>query len=278
MIRTPNVWSPADQSDLRRAHAQLESSSFAHRLARAAGTPIELGLKLMPAPWHRVIQRSAEAAVWKALRLAVTGLRANANDRPDIRYQLAGMATGAVGGFFGGPGLLVESPLTSLVMLRAIAAVGRSEGECLDEIETRLACIQVFALGGRSQGNDPSDLGYFGLRVAMEGPLQGAAQHIAANGVAGAAGAPPLVEFLSIVSRRFGVVLSQKAASKIVPVIGAAGGALINSLFIQHFQDVARGHFTLRRLERKFGQTVVRARYDELGQPKARQLAYPLPA
>ncbi|HYP32008.1 MAG TPA: EcsC family protein, partial [Burkholderiaceae bacterium] len=33
---------------------------------------------------------------------------------------------------------------------------------------------------------------------------------------------------------------------------------------IDHFQTVARGHFAVRRLERKYGEAVVRERYGEL--------------
>jgi hypothetical protein len=46
-----------------------------------------------------------------------------------------------------------------------------------------------------------------------------------------------------------------------VPVVGAAGGATVNVLFITHFQAMAGGHFTVRRLERKYGAELVQARY-----------------
>ena len=32
--------------------------------------------------------------------------------------------------------------------------------------------------------------------------------------------------------------------------------------FIEHFQDVARGHFTVRRLERIYGKETIRSEYD----------------
>lgn len=31
-------------------------------------------------------------------------------------------------------------------------------------------------------------------------------------------------------------------------MVGAFGGAVINTLFIDHFQDMGRGHFTVHRL------------------------------
>jgi hypothetical protein len=47
-----------------------------------------------------------------------------------------------------------------------------------------------------------------------------------------------------------------------VRVSGAAGGAAVNALFINHYQDTAWAHFTVRRLERSHGPEVVRAAYD----------------
>jgi hypothetical protein len=53
-------------------------------------------------------------------------------------------------------------------------------------------------------------------------------------------------------------------AAQAVPVIGAAGGAVINLLFIDHFQDMARGHFIVRRLERAYPPEMVREEYERL--------------
>jgi hypothetical protein len=38
----------------------------------------------------------------------------------------------------------------------------------------------------------------------------------------------------------------------------------VNYAFIDHFQDVARGHFTIRRLERAYGKESVRAQYERI--------------
>jgi hypothetical protein len=53
-------------------------------------------------------------------------------------------------------------------------------------------------------------------------------------------------------------------AAQAVAVLGALGGAAVNLAFTEHFQDVARAHFTVRRLERIYGADVVRAEYDRL--------------
>jgi hypothetical protein len=38
----------------------------------------------------------------------------------------------------------------------------------------------------------------------------------------------------------------------------------VNYAFIDHFQDVARGHFAIRRLERAYGKETVRAHYERI--------------
>jgi hypothetical protein len=44
----------------------------------------------------------------------------------------------------------------------------------------------------------------------------------------------------------------------------------VNYAFIDHFQEVARAHFVVRRLERRYGKETVRTAYDRLsGNPPA---------
>ena len=79
--------------------------------------------------------------------------------------------------------------------------------------------------------------------------LTEAARFIAERGVI-EEGAPVLVRFITQVASRFGVVVTQKVAAQTLPVVGALGGGAVNYAFIEHFQEVALGHFTVRRLER----------------------------
>ena len=46
-------------------------------------------------------------------------------------------------------------------------------------------------------------------------------------------------------------------ATTIARRLQAIGGSLVNGLFIDHFQNMARGHFKVRRLERKYGREEV---------------------
>jgi hypothetical protein len=75
-------------------------------------------------------------------------------------------------------------------------------------------------------------------------------------------GAPILLKFVTKVAARFGLVVTQKVAAQALPVVGALGGAAVNYAFIAHFQNVARGHFTIRRLERGYGKERIQSEYD----------------
>ena len=49
-------------------------------------------------------------------------------------------------------------------------------------------------------------------------------------------------------------VQTQKFAAQALPLVGALGGASVNYVFIQHFHEMAQGHFTVRKLERTYGK------------------------
>ena len=55
----------------------------------------------------------------------------------------------------------------------------RSEGEDLASSEAALACVQVFALGGRSGSVDASESGYFAVRGILAKSVTEAARYIA---------------------------------------------------------------------------------------------------
>ena len=146
-------------------------------------------------------------------------------------------------------------------MLRSIADIARGEGEDLSNPETALACVEVFALGGRAGSADASESGYFAVRGMLAKTVTEAARFVAERGLL-KEGAPVLLKFVTQVATRFGLVVTQKVAAQALPLVGAIGGAAVNYAFIEHFQDVARGHFTVRRLERLYGEERIRSEYD----------------
>ncbi len=84
------------------------------------------------------------------------------------------LVSGAVGGFFGLPGLIIELPISTTLMLRSIADIARSEGEDLSSFDAHLACITVFALGGRSRDDNAAETAYYaGSRSLDPGAVRG---------------------------------------------------------------------------------------------------------
>jgi hypothetical protein len=165
-----------------------------------------------------------------------------------------------VGGAWGLYALPLELPVSTGIMLRSIAEIARSEGEDLSDAEARLACVTVFAFSGRRTG-EGTDVGYYAVRMALAQGLREAAAALGVRGLA-AREAPAIVRVVTQIAERFGVTVSEKAAAQAAPLFGALGGAAVNSAFIDHYQRVAHGHFTVRRLERAYGPEAVREAYE----------------
>ena len=253
-----------DLDDLRYAKTLLENPSLAARISNLLGTPIEKGLEHLPPKWKGVVQKATEKSLDKALNFAIQTM--NDRTRPassDKTHKILVFATGAGGGSFGLPALTIELPLTTTIMLRSIADIARSEGEQIRLLETKIACLEVFALGGPSKSDDGTETGYFIIRAALARTISDATTYIAEKGFA-REGAPALVKFIATLASRFGIIVSEKVAAQAIPLIGAAGGALINTIFIDHFQNMARGHFIIRRLERLYDKDLIRQEYDKL--------------
>lgn len=259
---------PHDLADLRYAKSLLESPGFAIRLANLLGAPVERGFKLLPAGWSKTVQSAVNKALHSALHVATTSLRSERrNEKAALGFHrvVAGLS-GGLGGAFGLMALPLELPFSTTVMLRSIADVARSEGHDLRDAETRLACLEVFALGGRSPSDDAAENAYWAMRAVMAGAVSEAASHLTRHGLVSES-APALLRFVSLVAARFGVIVSEQVAAKAVPIVGAAAGSVINVLFTSHFQAMARGHFIIRRLERFYSPRIVREVYDQIELP-----------
>jgi hypothetical protein len=254
-----------DLSELRRAKALLENPSMAARVTHLIGAPIEKGLEFLPQKWAEIVNRSTRISLGKALDFAVLTMNQDPADKAPLTktHKWIVASTGAVGGAFGLLSLPLELPVSTVVMLRSIADIAKSQGEDLALLETKLACLEVFALGGRSRMDDAVETGYFTVRAALARAVTEASRFIAQKGLV-QKGAPAMVRLIAAIGSRFSMVVSQKIALQAVPFMGAAGGALINTLFMDHFQDMARGHFTIRRMERIHGTEKVRLLYEGL--------------
>jgi hypothetical protein len=256
--------SEADKQQLTIAKSLLENPGLAARLSNSLGTPIEKGIELLPEGWNKQINNISQAALIKASEAAIFTMK----DAPGLLasnrwHKLSVAVSGGLGGFFGVAGIAVELPLSTSIMLRSIADVARSEGESIMAAETKLACLEVFALGGPSSSDDGTESGYFAVRTALAKSIADATSYIAKHGLSSSS-APLVIRTISRIAERFGLQVTQKVAAQAIPVLGAASGSIINTLFMDHFQGMARGHFIVRKLEKKYGEERVKLVYEQL--------------
>jgi len=253
-----------DLNDLTKAKQLLENPGVASKITNLIGSPIENAFKLLPDNWSVKVAEITQSALFSAIKAAVLTMKdASHIEASNIWHKLSAATSGGIGGFFGLPALAVELPISTTIMLRSVADIARSEGESIHNIDSQLACIEVFALGGPSESDDASESGYFAIRTVLAKSLTETAEYIAEKGLI-EEGAPVIIRFIIKIAERFGVQVSQKFAAQTIPAIGAAGGAIINTVFIDHFQDMARGHFIIRRLERKYGKEFVKEAYKKI--------------
>ncbi len=252
----------SDHEALRRAVRDLEDQDFAAQLADYAGRPIERVMRLMPKAASHRINKAVERAILNCLKVAIRSIEPQSKAPPEQRASslLAGVS-GGVSGFFGFAALPIELPVTTTLMLRAIADIARHNGEDLSTLDARLACVEIFALGAPRPGRQV-DFGYYASRALLSRLAADAGAMLLERGAANLA-APAVGSLVSEIATRFSVVVSERSAASAVPLLGAVGGAAVNVLFMNHFQRVARGHFAIRRLERRYGASVVRKLYDE---------------
>jgi hypothetical protein len=256
--------SPLEYADLQAAAIKLETQSFMMTVASKAGMPVEALVRLIPIRAQAALDVAVNKALQQCLRIAVNIGKSNSVSTGKKRMHTAATAvTGAMGGFFGLPGMAIELPVTTTIMLYSIIEIARSQGEDLSKPESALACLEVLALGPGGVRGDALQSAYYATRAALAQITRDAAAHVAGRRLTNE-GAPALASFLAKVGSRFGLEVSEKAAAQLIPIAGAAGGLTVNVLFCNHFQRLAEGHFTVRRLERKYGIELIREEYERV--------------
>ena len=256
--------SQSEYEELKNAKYLLENPGIVAKMTDLIGRPIEKGFEMLPKEFNDKIGSLTQSALNKAIDAAIFTMDSSSRNLPYNKlHKFSAAAAGGISGFFGLPALAIELPITTTMMLRSIADIARSEGENIDDIETKLACIEVFALGGTSKDDDGSESGYFAVRAALSQSVTKAAEYVAAHGLSDK-GAPALLRLIVSISERFGIQVTEKAAAQAIPMIGAAGGAIINTIFMDHFQDMAKGHFVIRRLEKQYGIETIKEMYSSI--------------
>ena len=189
LMKANEGMSGADFTDLCAAAAKLEGSSLAMTIAAKVGMPVEALLRMLPAKAQGSIGTAVNKALEQCLRVAVGlgkgGDGAGAGSAGSRRrHTVATAVTGAVGGFFGLPGLVVELPVTTTVMLHSIAGIARGQGEDLSQAESALACLEVLALGPEGARGEAMESAYYATRAALAQVTRDAAAYVAQKGLA----------------------------------------------------------------------------------------------
>lgn len=286
MTDVHRILTDEDNNDLRRAHRLLQNPSLAARIVDKIGEPIEKGMKKLPEDWNKKIVTVTELALTKAADAALYTLDdAPHREASNWWHKAAVAASGGVGGFFGLSALAIELPVSTTIMLRSIIDIARSQGESISDQETKAACLEVFALGSstNSKDDDAAETGYYATRIALgsaiteaskfaakvaaETAAKGAEKAVTSSSVT--ASQPILITMIRKIAERFSISITDKAMAQLVPAVGAIGGAAINTIFIDHFQDMATGHFIVRRLEKRYGIDVVKSAYAGLTHEKS---------
>ena len=243
------------------ARRRLEEPGWVISSLDWVGGKAETLLNWLPGIFRRVLDKLGTWALRRALFFALTTINVGSRKKPSPKtHTLLTMISGALGGSLGWLTMIIELPFTTVLMLRGIADIARSEGEDLSLVEARIACLSVFGMTKGKQGEGGAQWRFFATRSAIQELLKEASKVATKRGLA-ARTAPVMVRLMSKIAARFGVVISEKAVAQSIPVVGILGGAAVNGLITHHYLNLARGYFTLRRLEREHGEAFVQAHY-----------------
>jgi hypothetical protein len=221
---------------------------LSRHLLSATGNLDRVGHRVFGSAWNGIearIRQTSESVLWKAHDVATFGVGARVDQAPKIRlHRLSASASGAMSGLAGLPGLLLDIPVTTALMLRSIAEIAREHGEDVASDDCKRACLEVLARHGPGEADD-AEVGYWSARAGLS--------HLT------------IAMLIRTAASRLGVTFSEKLLAQAVPIAGAFAGAGLNWTFMRYYQQIARAHFMVRAVERRAGDSEqVRACFDRL--------------
>ncbi len=255
---------PEDQLTLRTAHQKMENIGWAMQSLNKMGSFIDGRVRLLPQKQQKWLQHISYKVLQKVVETNLFSMNSDKANKVPLNktYKAIVASSGILGGAFGATAFAVDLGLTTKLMMRSIMDIARSEGEDLNSLDTQLACLQVFALGGKTKHDNSLDTGYFATRVALSAAVKGSTTQLVEGLLVGSS--QPLLRLIAAVASRFSIQVTEKFVAQAVPVVGAVGGGAINLAFIQHFQNMAEAHFSIRRLEREYGEESIRIAYEDI--------------
>jgi hypothetical protein len=140
---------------LKQAKGKLDNPSLATKLTNLVGKPVEAGFEKLPASINKNLQKICEKTLVASMRSALFTMKDEPGaQKSNLKHTLSAAVSGGIGGAFGMAALAVELPISTTIIMRSIADVARSEDEPIFKIETRMACMEVFALGSPTSEDD----------------------------------------------------------------------------------------------------------------------------
>lgn len=267
-----------DLDTLKRAKANMENMSWAMRNVNKIGDTLETGITFVPEKVVDKLQSITQTALFKVIKANLLTIQKNKTFKKPSKlvYKSIVTSSGALSGFFGattGFGTVVfasELTLTTNFLMRTIMDIARSEGEDIYTLEGQMACLEVFALGGESRDDDGLETSYYTTRIAINSILNSVSpagikvglETLIKNGSILSSGV--LSSFVSKTATRLSVLISEKFLAQAMPIIGAIGGGGLNYVFVDHFQKIATAHFSIKRLERNYGEAQVKLAYEAI--------------
>lgn len=249
----------------------MHNLGWAIRNVNTLGNAVESKIKYIPEKTLNKLQSATKNILMNIIKAnLITIQKDKAFKKPsNVTYKAVVTGSGAISGFFGsttglGTALFIsELGITTKFLMRTIMDIARSEGEDIYSLEGQLSCLQVFALGGESKDDDGAETSYYSTRIALDAALK----TISASGIkisletivksVSVMGSKTLTNIVAKIASRLSMFMSEKFLAQAIPVLGALSGGSLNYIFVNHFQHMASAHFTVRRLERKYGEELV---------------------
>jgi hypothetical protein len=253
------LWDAATRLIDTRGIAVSLTARLSQNVVGISGRISAVGRRVLGQSWSGMearVQAAVERMLWRAHDVATIGVGRPGARAPSIRlHRLSASFSGALSGFAGLPGLLLDIPVTTGLLLRSIAEIARDHGEDIASPEGKRACLEVLAQTDLprgdliqtdpAQGEDEAEIGYWSARAGLS--------HLT------------IAVLIRTAASRLGVTLSEKLLAQSVPVAGAVAGAGLNWVFMRYYQERARVHFTIRAVERRTGDPDgVRTCFDRL--------------
>ncbi len=268
--------SPADQIFIDQASDFFQNPGPLVQSLNWIGKPVEKLAERLPEKVRNLITSATQKAIGKALVAAVQSFPQShsleaaflPSDGEQIEkssllsswaHKASTTFTGAVSGFFGIAALPVELPITTVLILRGILDQARLYGEDVQDLETRMECLMVFALGTNNSKEDSMESSYFTARAAHAQAVRQAAQYItklSSKELVEAlerGSAPAVLRLIAQIAQAFEIRVTQKMVADVVPILGAVTGGAVNFAFTDFYCRAARFHFGVRALEKKYG-------------------------